>query len=551
MCPHVALGCGGCALISLDYRSQLEAKENEVRADAETYPRLSLSVEPVHAAPTIEAYRTRAKLMVQDARVGLYREGTHQLIDIPSCRVLSRPLLETAQVVRDVLTSHPSFASTLRAVDLREARDPTTKTTTILLTWVVARDAMTDATPDAMAAANATLASSLTYPVTIARSERDEDAVLALGDAPTLVRGDARIRDAGPHAWSYASHGSFVQAHRGVAALALDRIARALPERKHLRVLDVYAGAGSIALDLAAAGSHVHMIESYAPAVTAALDAAKAQGLSLTADARSAELGLQGCVARGERFDVVVCNPPRRGMAREARTHIGTLAPERILYLSCNHRTLLRDLEHFAALGYRTEALEPFDMIPLTDHVEVFAELRKAPIESPTRLAEKEGAQIIDVRPSTVLRGPLAHLVRPLRGAEEALGATLLLDRALDPRPELTSTWIALATGIMHRKGRLRSQHESLGSYKRERVIRGASLVTITTTTRRIDILRRTLTSLGHPIVGDERFGDPKTNRHYLERYGLDYPFLHCSDVRWQELHAQAPLTGLLLALTT
>ena len=562
-CPHVAHGCGGCPAIERDYDVQLKGKTEAVRHDALPYTSLGLEVRDTESATANVAYRTRAKLMVSDARVGLYKDGTHELVDIPECRVLSPVLARAAAAVRDTLTRHKTFASHVRAVDLREARSTET---TLLVTWVVARGTVRD---EVVTSANAALVRALADlggRASIAVSERDETSVQALGDAPRALRGAALAQDryAADLPWTYASHGSFVQAHRGVAARIVQRIATSVDALgKELgrapQVLDLFAGAGPIALALAARGATVHLVESYAPAVHGALEAARAQSLAVTGEVATAEAALS--IAMREkgprRWDAVVVNPPRRGVGHDVRTGLAALAPRRILYVSCNHATLLRDLDHLALLGYRVaSALEPHDMIPLTDHVEVLAELVPSTPRLLTRLAEGKDTCVVDMPPHGALRGELAAYGRVLRGAEDATGCTLL---ARDPDAatgDLHTTWTALVAGVTHRKGHVRGRGKDrapLATYRRVSVVRGASLLEITTSTRRIDVVRRSLATLGHPVVGDARFGDPKTNRFYAERHGLDTPFLHASTLRYapreHEWETTAPLAPLFQSL--
>jgi 23S rRNA (uracil1939-C5)-methyltransferase len=69
----------------------------------------------------------------------------------------------------------------------------------------------------------------------------------------------------------------------------------------------------------------------------------------------------------------VVLNPPRKGCDAAVLDEVARLAPRRIAYLSCEPRTLARDLAHLARRGHPTIALTPFDMLPHTPHIEVLA----------------------------------------------------------------------------------------------------------------------------------------------------------------------------------
>src|SRR5512140_1478016 len=100
-CVH-ADRCGGCPIIALPYGEQLSLKRGRVVQSVARYPALELVyTEPVAAADPIVGYRTRAKLIVAvGPKVGLFAKGGgHQVVDIPTCRVLSPVLARVAETL--------------------------------------------------------------------------------------------------------------------------------------------------------------------------------------------------------------------------------------------------------------------------------------------------------------------------------------------------------------------------------------------------------------------------------------------------------------------
>ena len=79
---------------------------------------------------------------------------------------------------------------------------------------------------------------------------------------------------------------------------------------------------------------------------------------------------MQNAAREGERCDVVFMDPPRAGASGDFLSALLTLAPERIVYISCNPETLARDLGVLTAGGYRVRRIRPVDMFPHTEHVE-------------------------------------------------------------------------------------------------------------------------------------------------------------------------------------
>ena len=141
------------------------------------------------------------------------------------------------------------------------------------------------------------------------------------------------------------------------------------------RVLDAYCGTGTIGLIASRDAKEVVGVELNRDAVRDAIINAK------TNQARNIRFVCEDateyiCKAAGnkEHFDVVLMDPPRAGSTKEFIDSVIALAPERVVYVSCNPQTLARDLKWFRR-GYKVEKMRPYDMFPLTDHCEVVCSL--------------------------------------------------------------------------------------------------------------------------------------------------------------------------------
>ena len=85
--------------------------------------------------------------------------------------------------------------------------------------------------------------------------------------------------------------------------------------------------------------------------------------------------------ARKEKVDVVFMDPPRSGSDEKFLKSVVTLAPQKVVYISCGPDTLARDLKYMTKHGYQVEKIQPVDLFPLTEHVENVCLLtRKAPV---------------------------------------------------------------------------------------------------------------------------------------------------------------------------
>ena len=80
---------------------------------------------------------------------------------------------------------------------------------------------------------------------------------------------------------------------------------------------------------------------------------------------------------KGEKINVVFCDPPRAGCSREFLSSLVKLSPERVVYVSCNPETLARDLDFLRKNKYAVEKIQPVDMFPHTRHCEVVCALHR------------------------------------------------------------------------------------------------------------------------------------------------------------------------------
>lgn len=138
------------------------------------------------------------------------------------------------------------------------------------------------------------------------------------------------------------------------------------------RIADLFAGLGTFALPLAAAGARVHAVDASGPAI-AALAAARGRGI--TTEHR--DLFRRPLIATElARYDAVVFDPPRAGAAAQV-AEIARAAVPRVVAVSCNPATFARDAAVLAGGGYRLERLWPVGQFRWSSHVELVAEFSR------------------------------------------------------------------------------------------------------------------------------------------------------------------------------
>ena len=561
-CPH-APPCPGCPLIHQPYATGLADKRARAAELFASYPELAaITLDASLGADPIVDYRVRAKLVSDGrARLGLFAAGTHDVVDIPHCLVLAPELRTAAEQVRRSLP----LPLPISGVDLRQVDRG------VLLTLI----SEGEPEPSALEATRTIVRERVPALIGLSVSPRDPEAVQMLGRGPERVWGsDKEPHHLAPDApWHYAVPGAFTQAHAGQAArlhahveAALERELGGLAGR---RVLELYAGSGALALRLSARGAVVTAVERYEPALELLAEAARAQSLTLSLAAEDAARFLARHAAQSG-FDAVIVNPPRRGLEPAVRRALGALAPKALVYVSCEPRTLTRDLAHLARLGLAARSVLPLDMIPLSDAIECCALLAPSAPPAPRVLFEDEHTLALDKPPFEDSEGGDDSLAARARRGLGYPDLTLLIalerdvsgvcwfaktrDAAAGLRQEVARaelTFSALVSGICHKKGKVEGRGKAQQSrlrYVRRGVLSGHSRLDVFVDPGSLGELRRLLAAVGHPVLGDERHGKTVTNRYFEYRHGLDRPLLHCARLRLarpeKPLEIEAPLSA-------
>ncbi len=524
-----------------------------------------VAVSEVRAADPITGYRTRAKFVADaSGALGLFLEGTHDVLDLPGCVVLDPRVEHTVSALRELLRATP----VLEGVDVVCAEHGTLVT---LIAAPEVSDAVLAAFADALCEGDPSVLS-------VAASRREAGAVQLLGRELRVLRGpDSASRRLAPDMPAHSiAHGGFVQAHDGTAQAIQRAMVHALQQLKPLaatRVLEIYAGAGALSLWLASQGARVTSIEAFKPACARLERTAQEQNLTIDVIADDAAQAVRALAERGALFDAVVVNPPRRGLDPRVRKALADLEPDLVLYVSCNPETLARDLSHLASLGLSAKRLVPFDMMPLTYQVETLAVLERGPMHEPVVLHEDASLLALHKPPHLAFeddRDGMIACVHARPGWEQAVlwlglredesGVVLFARDAAHSesmRAQLMHckrSFRVLAKGVTHGAGRLARPSELSTRYKRLDVVGGHSLLEVTVETLLPHAFEQQLSALRHPVIGSSKRGDRRTYQHFSMRHGLDRPFIHCADItlvfRDQQLNLRAPnAPDLALAL--
>lgn len=176
------------------------------------------------------------------------------------------------------------------------------------------------------------------------------------------------------------SPGSFLQVNTGAAQLLYQRAVHEAQLQPGMTVLDLYCGAGALALLAAPSADQVIGVDELDAAIEDARENARSNGIDrVTFHSLTAERFLRKACAEklltGDRL-VVFVDPPRAGCQQAVVERLLSLAPLRIIYLSCNPATLARDI-HLLSGEYHLASLAAVDLFPQTSHIETIARLER------------------------------------------------------------------------------------------------------------------------------------------------------------------------------
>ena len=398
-CPYFG-HCGGCRLQHLRYEAQLSLKTKQV---TDCLQRLggvgTFEMRPILPAPEIYGYRNKMEFTVARADagervvpkgrrlepaagdggpvVGLHEADRYDaVLDIERCLLQSdrmNALLDEARrfIAERRLTvyNQESGEGLLRFLMLREGKG----TGEAMINIVTSAPSVPELEPlVGRVQARVPETSSIVLNV------NPKKASVAVGVEEHLLGGRDHIRESLGGLTFQVSAGSFFQTNTAQAERLFGLVLDAAALTGEETVLDLYSGTGAISLLLARRCRRVFGIEVAPAAVADAVRNAEINGITnCTFLAGEVRFVLPELISRGVSADVAVCDPPRAGFHPKALAALATLAPARIVYVSCNPATLARDVGDLARSGYRVEWVQPVDMFPHTPHIEVVAHLTR------------------------------------------------------------------------------------------------------------------------------------------------------------------------------
>ncbi len=372
--------CRSCAYREISYSHELDIKRSAIRAAFLKEGLSEIEVLPTVPSPREYEYRNKAQYPIAKDKnggyvIGFYAPKSHTVCEAADCPVAPRAFYPIIELLRTHFTKYgisvyneQDGTGLLRHVYLRRSETRGE----IMLVLVINGEQLPHA--DELAE---NIKQKFPEVCGFLLNVNRENTNVILGDRYITVFGRDYIIDTLAGVELKITAPSFYQVNHGTATLIYKKARELAALDKNDVLLDLFCGAGSIGLSMAEDCRELIGIEIVESAVECAKYNAIANGITnasfYTGDASDARKFLERAEAeRGESIkpDVVILDPPRAGSTESLLSFVASLSPKRIVYVSCNPQTLARDVRIMKELGYRTDAVEGYDMFPMTGHVE-------------------------------------------------------------------------------------------------------------------------------------------------------------------------------------
>ncbi|MBC5585602.1 23S rRNA (uracil(1939)-C(5))-methyltransferase RlmD [Eggerthella sp. NSJ-70] len=388
-CP-VERECGACQHIGVPYAKQLAGKDARVAAlfadvadPAALRPIIGMD-EPYHYRnKVVSPYAPGRKLQGGTAKrgqkphreilCGMYAAGSHRIVPTDGCLIENEEAKRIIRAVRDLMGRFgiEPYREDAGSGFLRHAVVRVGHTSGEILVTLVTNGR----TFPASRAFCRELVRRCPRITSVVQNVNERQTNVILGEREQTLYGPGFILDKLCGLSFRISSQSFYQVNAVQTEVLYERAIEMAGFTGTECAIDAYCGTGTIGLVAAKHGARqVIGVDTVASAVRDARENAKHNGVEnaqfVVGDAGAF---MRERAAAGEAVDVLLMDPPRAGASEEFLAAAATLAPQRIVYISCNPETQVRDLAFLRERGYAVRMVQPVDMFPHTDHVETIA----------------------------------------------------------------------------------------------------------------------------------------------------------------------------------
>lgn len=369
--------CGGCQYQGIPYEKQLQDKQKAVRQLMQPFCKtagITGMKDPYHYRNKVHAVFARKK----DGTIisGVYEEGTHRVVPVETCQIEDEKADAIINDIRGLLKSfkikiynEDTGYGLLRHVLIRRGFS----TGEIMVVLVLGSPVMPSKN-------NFVKALRKLHPeiTTVVLNVNDKRTSMVLGDRETTIYGKGYIEDVLCGLRFRISSKSFYQINPVQTEKLYEKAMELAGLSGTERVIDAYCGIGTIGMVAAKSAKEVIGVELNPDAVRDAVKNAKHNQMkNIRFYQEDAGRFMEKMAALGEKADVVFMDPPRSGSTEQFMKSVVTLAPKKIVYISCDPQTQARDLKYLTRYGYKAMGAYPYDMFPFTKHAENIVLLTK------------------------------------------------------------------------------------------------------------------------------------------------------------------------------
>jgi 23S rRNA (uracil1939-C5)-methyltransferase len=362
-CAHYGV-CGGCSMQHLDARVQVAVKQ---RILEDSLARIG-KVKPENIMPAIYGqswgYRERARISAkyvikkQKMLVGFHERRSSYVADMQSCEILAPKIAGLIKPLADLFEGL-SIREQLPQVEVAVGEH-----VDVLVLRIMAPLSVDD---EAALRDFADL-----HKVQFWLQTKGPETVKAFYplDAPALSYSLPEFAITMPFA-----PGEFTQVNSELNRVMISRAIRRLEPKAGERIADFFCGLGNFTLPISRSGAEVLGIEGSDALVKRAAQNAAFNGLSANTKFQAMnlfEMTEELLLSMGK-YDKWLIDPPRDGAMELVKSITPAIAPERIVYVSCNPATLARDAAELVQRGYVLKSAGVMNMFPQTSHVESIA----------------------------------------------------------------------------------------------------------------------------------------------------------------------------------
>ncbi|MBA1392979.1 23S rRNA (uracil(1939)-C(5))-methyltransferase RlmD, partial [Lactobacillus sp. XV13L] len=368
---------GIAPLIHLAYNKQLEFKQEQLVNDFQKMD-LDISVKPTVGAEKPLAYRNKAQIPVRtiagQPTTGFFRQRSHDLVALDDYLIQDPAIDAEVNQIRDLLRQYEikGYDETTNHGDVRNIVIRRAYFTGEMMVVLVVTSKKIKHLNQLL---NAIAANSAVTSLYVNVNAKKTNVIL--GSRFELVAGQAYITDEILGKKFRISPQSFYQINPRQTQKLYQLAIEAADLHGQETVVDAYCGIGTIGLSLANQAKVVTGIESVASAVKDAQANAAINGIHNAKFIKGkTEAVLNKWAQEHKQIDVLIVDPPRKGLDSSLIESIFALRPQRIVYISCNPATLARDVQLLQA-HYQAKESIPVDMFPMTKHVESVTKLER------------------------------------------------------------------------------------------------------------------------------------------------------------------------------